>query len=312
MRCPFLRETLMKSCRASPFRTRIICGESDLSSERCSSDRWITCPSALGCTSSALSHANCPFLEQQLVQYCSASPHSRFVPYNNRSHSRCTNSGHAYCDAYFASTTNELPSQTARAGNPPKVKELFFTPGHLWINIHEDNSCHIGVDGLLAGALKGIEKVRYASIPPPRCPSAIAMVRGVSVKIVFPSEIHDMSANTSLLQRPQEISDRPYSLGWLFEGVVPKAGRSGGRNSLRKDLLPGSKSGEWLEGERQRLRDFVQHRFTNVAEGFQTMLDGGDLRDDWSLYLTRGQLRRLIDEFFLSARYVDGPYVAAR
>src|SRR5204862_222433 len=100
MRCPFLQEAQVKSCQASEFRKMIVRNPA-ISDEKCSSPAYVTCSAAQQHCGEAPPQDHCPFIRELLVQFCSAAPIARYIPYSESSISRCGGAGHRYCELYL-------------------------------------------------------------------------------------------------------------------------------------------------------------------------------------------------------------------
>ena len=89
MTCPFLKEAQVKYCQTSSVRKLIPIATAGRTDEKCSSQEHLTCPvfrmqSALPSVSGL-----CPYLGESLMQYCSAAPVAKMIPYSESQISRC-------------------------------------------------------------------------------------------------------------------------------------------------------------------------------------------------------------------------------
>ena len=96
MKCPFLKETRVKFCQVSPVKKMIVSDQGDAAIEKCSTPSWTSCPLAQQRMKDNQEHPLCPFLQESLVQYCSLSSVTKFIPYNEAPFSRCLNDSHKY------------------------------------------------------------------------------------------------------------------------------------------------------------------------------------------------------------------------
>ncbi|HEY6950954.1 MAG TPA: hypothetical protein VI758_01035 [Bacteroidota bacterium] len=302
MRCPFLREVQVKSCSASPFKKMIVRSSIEADHERCSGTEWMWCPAAKGHREDHPNLNHCPFLHESLVQYCSAVPAPTFVPYNESPSSRCHREGHVYCELFLSTTYPEYcnPGKPVAADLPPEPANVFFSPNHMWIRMHDDGSCHIGVDSLLAKVLKRVETLSFAGATGDGHPAALFSVRGITLRIVFPAKIDQIAAHTYLRLRPEYLASFPYTLGWLFEGMVPRSASNKGSTTLHDGWVSPDNAGNWMSQESRRLIDYVHSRVA-PAEIF-SMTDGGVLKEDLIAELTPEELYRLFDDFFSHPR----------
>src|SRR5262249_13955682 len=105
MTCPFLKESQVKFCQMAGVRKMIpLAGSSApdalAAPEKCSSPAFTTCPVYRVHTRETASVSRCPWLQDALMQYCSAAPVQKFVPYTESVLSRCGNGQYRYCDVY--------------------------------------------------------------------------------------------------------------------------------------------------------------------------------------------------------------------
>src|SRR5579871_2280862 len=102
MRCPFLREAHATSCHKSAYRKIILRpSERGRELERCSSPAYKMCPEVKDIPTESKAVV-CPHLQESLVQFCSAAPSTKFVPYNESISARCQTSDHRYCCLYIS------------------------------------------------------------------------------------------------------------------------------------------------------------------------------------------------------------------
>lgn len=180
----------------------------------------------------------------------------------------------------------------------PSTQNIFYTPNHMWIHIHDDKSCHIGIDGFLAKVLRQVETLRFVTTRN-GFPTALLTLRGTNLRMVFPHRIGQISPNTYLRLRPANLISYPYTLGWLFEGVELKD-TSGGRGvPLETGLIKGDQAHEWMVRESRRLTDYVRSRIASTGfAGISSMTDGGVFSEDLITHLAPEEMHRLFNEFF--------------
>jgi glycine cleavage system H lipoate-binding protein len=301
MRCPFLREAQVKSCCASPYKKMIVRTAEQSSSERCSGRDWITCPAAKQHCEEHPSVDRCPFLQESLVQYCSAVSSSKYIPYSEASLSRCGGESHSYCEVFLSVAGAEI-----HKSSPPNYHEgaeqnvnTFYSPNHMWMKVHVDGSCHLGIDGFLAGVLIEVEKLSFVTVKGTCFPTAVLTARGVDLQLTFPRRIQLTGVNSHLRARPAHITTHPYTLGWLFEGIKP--GKQSEAPDFRNNagLIDGTQAQRWMGRESKRLTDYVHNEILSVrSPEFTTMMDGGVFSEDLITHLTREEILRLFNEFF--------------
>jgi glycine cleavage system H lipoate-binding protein len=301
MRCPFLREAQVKSCCASPFKKMIVRTVDRASYERCSSNEWISCPASKQHHEDRPAVDHCPFLQESLVQYCSGIPVLKYVPYSDAPLSRCSNDSHLYCEV-FLSMVNP-GTQLADHHVPPcsvsQNKGVCYSKNHMWLDVHEDESCHVGIDAFLAKFLGNVERLSYVTTKSVCSPTAVITARGVDLESVFPVRIQVTGVNTYLRARPSSLVSHPYTLGWLFEGIVPKDPSEGSIHSTDNGMIKSGQARRWLGQESRRLTDYVHNELLlNRNREFATMMDGGSWSEDLIIHLTREEILQVWNEFF--------------
>lgn len=312
MRCPFLREAQVKSCCASTYKKMIVRTSGQAVHERCSSKDWVTCPSAKQHNESNPVVERCPFLQESLVQYCSAAPTSKYVPYNDGPSSHCVGDSHKYCELYLSMTKMDehvepaVSQQPGPSGQPhlmvhdiPVPSDLAFAPNHMWIDVADDRTCHVGVDGLLARVLGRIDGLSFVTTKGAACPTVALNVHGTDLMMTFPNQLVVTGLNTYLRSRPGNLTTHPYTLGWLFEGTDPKPHE--GEPAQRPDdgCLRGKQALEWMTAETNRITGYVNERLLpSRQKEFVTMMDGGIFVDGLVNYLTREETLQFFNEFF--------------
>lgn len=300
MNCPFLKETLVRSCAAAPVRMQIRNGMETMGLEKCSTPDYVQCSAYRDRSGDqAANGARCPFLEERLVQFCSVAPVTKFIPYSEASLSRCGGGGFEYCSVYLNFAQPGLASAHAGDERDPVVegirvpRRLYYAPNHMWLDVREDGACHVGIDGLLAHALKSVAGVSFATAKGVKRPSATLALDGVTWPLTFPNPLLISSANLYLRRHPNKLVEDPYGEGWLFEGwEAPSA-------KVREGLLNGAQAAAWMAQEVQRLNEFV-HGCTARCELSlgPLMNDGGAAVADLAGQMQREELLRLLNEFF--------------
>lgn len=315
MKCPFLKEAEVKSCIASPYKKMILRTGGLENQERCSSNDWILCPAAKSEYQDHKDTNHCPFLHESLVQSCSATPTSKLIPYSESVLSRCGTESHLYCEAFLsmAGPEEELERHD-REYDLPETDSLFHSRNHMWIRIHEDGSCHIGIDRFLATLLRHVETLSFVTTKSFCFPTVVLRVRGVDLQLVFPHRIELISVNSYLRARPSRVTSHPYTLGWLFEGKNPGIFSTRGNVPTQSGLIRGHRATKWIDRESIRLADYVRNEILSARSNeFSTMLDGGMVSEDLIAHLTREEMLQLFNEFFspsanvrlLSPTYLD-------
>ncbi|HLP15459.1 MAG TPA: hypothetical protein VK470_04310 [Bacteroidota bacterium] len=299
MRCPFLREAQVKYCKASAVKRMIVRMPMQAADERCSSSEYESCPSLLQLHEDHPSQSHCPFLHESLVQYCAASPVTKYIPHSESSITRCGNDNHHYCDLYVSVADPEEAMSAIGSGNGstlqfesiPMPERLAFTPNHFWIDQADDGMCHIGIDGFLAQLFPCVDKINFITTRGIATPIVELTVQGVDLQCVFASPMNITGVNSYLRTAPEKMLTHPYSAGWLFEGTVEDLG------SL--DLMRGAEAREWMKRECSHLTDFLHNTLLPNRSGTDALMsDGGSPAPDFVSHLEHRELLHLFNEFF--------------
>ncbi len=306
-RCPFLREAQVKSCQASAYRKMIVRTAVHTETERCLSTEFVHCPAAKQFHEDLPTQSRCPFLQESLVQYCSAAAVTKFVPYTESVLSRCGSTRHHYCELFLGMAH---PAQSTTKGKDtvdgvPVPERLFFSRNHLWLDLSEDGSCHIGVDALFSRVLGKLDKITYLTSSGRVRPSAILSARGMDFQVLFPNPLDLKETNTYLRANPSRLAEDPYGRGWLFEGAEVRGAEKNG-NPLTDGLLTGEEARRWMHDELERVSLFVHDRSAQPVQGGLTLMnDGGIVATGVIEHLSREDVFRLYTDFF-------SPYASLR
>ena len=282
MRCPFLREAHVQSCQASPIRKQIV-RTGTTPYERCGSAAWRECPVAHELNEEHPSAGACPFHAESLVQYCSAAPVTKFIPWSDAAFSRCGSEGHRYCELYLALAGSPAPPAAPGEAAPgvddadgvPVPLWLWFAPNHTWLSIASDGVCHLGVDAFLSRTFGGIDRVQFVTTKGMERPTAVLTVRDVDVTVSFPNPVLITGVNGALRADPSRLARDPYGLGWLFEGIVRNRPASPNATSrVTEGLLRGAGATAWMRHEGLRLRGLAEEASERIW-GARLAADGG-------------------------------------
>lgn len=306
MRCQFLREAQVKYCRASAYRKMIIRLAEQTENERCSSKEYIHCPAAKELLEENPSSSHCPFLQENLVQYCAAAAVTKYIPYTESVLSQCGTESHRYCELHLALAQPHEPSPDGPAASGRGSSHIFtvddvkipeglsFTPNHMWIDIGSDGTCHIGIDAFLAKVLGAIDHVTFVTTKGFHRPSVSLSVNGVDLQFIFPVPMNIVRANTYLRTNPEKIIADPYSVGWLFETTEEK-----NKKNRMEGLITGRQRTEWMTKEMARMTEYAHLlSYQPDVNGTVLMTDGGQFQSGLALKLNRAELLKLYNEFF--------------
>ena len=313
MRCPFLKEAQARFCVVSPFRKMLINANRLPDEEKCRSRHFISCSLAAGRPEVQPDADSCPFFRESLVQFCTTASATRFIPYSETLLSCCQSGGHCYCDLFLNQAQPEHTEGSHAGmtrGGSPRVDgvdlplDFAFSPNHMWLDISEDGSCHLGVDAFLAKVVGNVEKVSFV-VPGNVCrPAVVLRVCGVDLTLVFPEQVSISRSNVHLRRDADRVVSDPYGRGWLFEGRVsadPVTEAHGG-SSVR--FLRGKEALAWMKRETERMTSFVHEILSQAGpEGHRSLNDGGTFVAPVVPHLAPEDRLLLFNTFFS----LDGP-----
>jgi glycine cleavage system H lipoate-binding protein len=310
MRCQFLREAQVKFCRASAIKKMIVRLPGQPEHERCSSAEYSSCPLVRQHHQEGPTVDRCPFLHEQLVQYCAAAAVTKYVPYTEEALTRCGNDSHRYCDLFLAYAGD--PSQSSPPGNTSArqavdavPEHLWYTPNHFWLDESPDGSLHIGLDAFATGAFGTLQGITFLDAKNGVNPTVVLTVHDVDLQLVFPAEVSITRANSYLRTDPARISADPYTRGWLFEGTID---RSATGHNPTAHLLHGPKAAEWMRSEIGRLAQWVHAHCPEQDQHGQVLLaDGGSACTGIAAQMNRDTLIQLYHEFFSPVQHRRTP-----
>ncbi len=298
MQCPFLRETQVESCRHSLVRKLIVRNPENLSFERCSSPAFNECALfATGTEEGAPGASRCPYLDDSLVQYCSAAPVPKFIPFSEALLSRCGSAAFRYCDLYV-SMAHPDDAYAPNVGGISVPPWLWYAGNHMWLDADQSGVSHIGIDAFLASTLGQIDRITYLTPRGVSHPAVVLSAGPSDFHMVFPNRMLIANLNVYLRANPSKLTSDPYRAGWLFEcrtapdGSDPKAGLyQGGEPATR-----------WMQSELDRLNAFAHlHAGVSSGDGDLLMADGGSCAPDLVQHLDRAQAAQLYHDFFWPA-----------
>jgi glycine cleavage system H lipoate-binding protein len=315
MRCPFLKETEARFCQASPFRKLIFRTPCPEDEERCSSPEYVRCPSLAGHEGVPADAGRCPFLQTASMQFCEAASVSQFIPCSDSLLSACQGDGHRYCDLYLSRVepergksrpADEVEGAAEEAGdNPVRVngiqvpRELAYAPNHLWLDLREDGSFHLGADAFLGRVLGRAEKVSFVATLGVCRPVAVLRVRGTDLHLAFPNPLTVDGFNVCLRTEPHRLVNDPYGRGWLFSGRIPFDPAGESRGNALAGLRRGEDAVRWMRDETALMTRFVQERCHPKGAGGEALLsDGGSFAGPLAPRLESADLLDLFNGFF--------------
>lgn len=309
MRCPFLEEAAVCFCGVSPFRKMLLNTTRFADDEKCTSRQFTTCHLAAGRPEVKSGAGSCPFFCESLVQFCAAAPATHFIPYSETLLSSCQSEGHRYCDLFLNQAEPgrvEEPQARATRAGVPRVDgidlplNLAFSPNHMWLDVSEDGSCHLGVDAFLAKVIGKVERVSFVARANVCQPAAVLRVYGVDLTLVFPGRVSIGRSNVHLLRDPDRVVSDPCGRGWLYEGrvppPVPTAEADGGWFA---HLYRGKEALAWMKSETDRMTRFVHEILSQAGPAGQRLLnDGGTFNPPIVPHLAPEDRMLLFNTFF--------------
>lgn len=312
MRCPFLREEQVKSCQAAPFRKALARSAARGESERCSSPAYVSCPMLRRSHEDHPNPSRCPFLRESLAQFCAATPRPAYVPWSESPELRCAHDGHRYCETFMAVAggSPRVRSADRRCGGDDTVHAvsgvpvpgwLHYSESHFWLDLGDDDICHVGLDAFLAQLVGEIDQLAFVVVKGTARPSVVLTTRGLQLTLIFEQPLALVTANTRLRSNLDRLVADPYGRGWLFEARVPTAGRAGtpaqAAADLTRDLRSGPEAREWMASEVRRVSEHVH---ATLAEGESPALaaDGGRFARGLLAGLDPEAARRLLQTLF--------------
>ncbi|MFA6958505.1 MAG: hypothetical protein WC538_21770 [Thermoanaerobaculia bacterium] len=310
MRCPFLREELVKYCQASAYRKMIVDAARDAGHERCSSPSWHSCPAAARHAVSPDELESCPFLSDARVEYCGGAAVPRYIPASDALLSHCNSDAHRFCEVFLAHadpTGERLVAPAGRAprrhpgdGTPlvdgiPVPLNLAYAPNHMWLDVGDDGCRHVGIDAFLARIIGNVDAISFVVPRGDGRPVAVLTVNGVDLQLVFPMPLRRAVANVYLRTSPAKLTSDPYGTGWLFESVEQCSTAPADDAGLRH----GDDAARWMLTESSRLALHIHDALARRGnEGARFMADGGTPCPNLAAQLERGELLDLFNQFF--------------
>lgn len=308
MRCPFLREEQVKSCRAVPFRKPLARSALKGLDERCSSSQHVSCPAAHQSREAHPTLSRCPFLQESLVQFCAAVPVPTYIPWSESPDLRCGHDGHRFCELYLAmaGAGGRGPAQARGESSLTRVVDgipmpdwLYYSPNHLWLDIGDDGLVHLGADAFLTQLVGTVERLAFLTVKGCARPAVVLSVRGVDLTLAFAHPLQLVAANTHLRANLDRLTADPYGLGWFFEAraaetrPAPEPGES-----IVAGLLRGEAARAWMALEMRRAAEFVHEKLVPRTALGTLQADGGTPAPDLLRHLERDQILQLFAELF--------------
>jgi glycine cleavage system H lipoate-binding protein len=301
MRCPFLKEAQVRYCHASAVRKMIASsvpagalGAAAALEEKCASSRFEECRVYQDAAPQPAPNGTCPYLHESLVQYCSAAPVQKYIPYSESRLSRCGGDAHTYCELYL-----QLAHPQAEARTDPDVEgipvpeRLWYSSNHMWIEVDDNGVCHVGIDAFLARLAGQLDRLHFLTVKGMHRPTVMLSINGVDWPLVFPNPMLISGANLYLRSHPERLIADPYRSGWLFEGWELPSGAG-----ARSGLLDGRRARAWMEEEVHRASQTIHELLAERQPPDACFVnDGGVFAPGVARQLAREELMRLLHRF---------------
>jgi glycine cleavage system H lipoate-binding protein len=301
MRCPFLKEAQVRYCHASTVRKMIasnapagVAGMADPLEEKCGSARFQECGIYRTVGGQNTANGSCPYLHESLVQYCSAAPVQKYIPYSESRLSRCSGDAHTYCELYL-----QLAHPQTEGSADPEIEgirvpeRLWYSRNHMWIEVDDHGVCHVGIDGFLARLAGEIDRLHFLTLKGMHRPTVMLTIHGVDWPLVFPNPLLISGANLYLRSHPEKLITDPYRSGWLFEGWELPSGEG-----ALKGLLNGRQASAWMEEEVHRASQTIHELLAEHQPADACVInDGGSFASGVAQQLGREELMRLLHRF---------------
>ncbi len=310
MRCPYLKDALVKYCRVSAFKKMILQAPGQAKQERCSTSAYRECSLVQERGRDVLFQSCCPYLQESSARYCSAAPLTKFIPSSDAEISPCLSESHRYCEFYLgagpaAGLAQRLPIETRAAqaevtafcpetiGGIEIPSRLYYSSNHMWLDVNEGGVCHVGLDAFWTRVFGTVEQLSFQTTKGPDFPTAVITVYGIDLHMVFPNRLFVVRTNAALRSKPEKLSSAPYTLGWMFEGKDLEPGQA------CAGLIHGAPARPWVERELHRLSSFLEGRLFTLPPVERKGALKGRGRAGRSRDLRREDVVELFNEFFV-------------
>lgn len=181
----------------------------------------------------------------------------------------------------------------------PVLPDYQFTPGHLWLDRLASGHLRLGLDELIPkfmGAPDRVHLVDDGELVRRGEPLAIFSKGGKDIFLNAPANMRILKTNRSLIRQPARVNLDPYHKGWLYHVSIEN------NNSPIRNLLTGEKAKLWLNGEIQRLKDFVSENLDDSAGVPNTAYDGGLLINGLIDQVDQAVVSKFEQQFLFQAR----------
>jgi hypothetical protein len=272
------------------MRKPIVEGIGAAPEEKCGSTAHLSCLLFQEREGTVAPTPRCPFLEEKLVQYCSAAAAPKYIPYNEPALTRCGDDTFRYCETYRAMAH---PQRAGLGGRGAEIvidgitvpERLYFAPNHMWLDSGESGVCHVGIDDLLVQVTGRVERISFTSERGVQRPTAVLTAQGVDWPMVFPRPMLIEHSNTYLRANIARAEGR--------ELLAHEPG------TLMAGMIRGKEALGWMQEEIRRLNEFLHRLFARrQPAGAEVLNDGGGFVPGVAQYLQRDEVLQLFNAFF--------------
>ena len=171
--------------------------------------------------------------------------------------------------------TKSIKAFTASVLSTPKG--LFFSRNHTWLQLEKSGEARIGIDDFLIKVL-GDVVVHPLKSPGDDIkkgePIAFIEQAGKELKMHSPVSGKITGFNSAIIEEEAAFVGDPYGEGWLFT-LQPDSWKA-----ETAGYLLGDESESWMEGELQRLKDFLNVTFSRNSDPSMLLVyqEGGELQ----------------------------------
>ena len=168
-------------------------------------------------------------------------------------------------------------------------KEYYYSKGHTWVHIENQDKVNIGLDGFIINALGNVQLSNFASLGKMINKGDVlfeCLVNSVNVKFRSPIKGIVTGLNNGLKGKIKNPED------WCMS-VKPL--------SIQEDLstlISSNSASKWIKSEFRRLKDLLIYSMEPAGLAGATMYDGGNIAEGAIAYFDE-QIIRDFEELFL-------------
>jgi len=168
-------------------------------------------------------------------------------------------------------------------------KEYYYSKGHTWVHVENQDKVNIGLDGFIINALGDVRLSNFASLGKMVNKGDVlfeCLVNSVNVKFRSPIQGIITGLNTDLdgsLKNPENwcVNMKPLSI----------------KEDL-SNLISSNYASKWLKSEFKRLKDLLIYSMEPAGLAGATMYDGGNIAEGAIAYFDENMIKDF-EELFL-------------